>query len=135
MIEITTYKCEVCGKAFTNENECLAHELKCKTTGLDKNVILADSGGDPIFPIIDWERAIDKAYFVYVVNEEAAKKLWNLFYEYGYSIPADETDSDITYPAFFVYNNRNISWDYFQDIENRYKEFFAIKDDIEANLE
>lgn len=30
MIEKQIYQCEVCGKEFTFEDECLEHELKCK---------------------------------------------------------------------------------------------------------
>lgn len=134
MIEKHIYQCEVCGKEFAFEDECLAHELKHKITELDKDVALANSSGDIIFPIINWEKAIDQAYFVYVANEQAAKKLWDLFNGYHYSSPADDTESNITYPAFFIYNNKDMCWDYFQDIEDKYREYFTIKDNIEANL-
>lgn len=34
MIEIHVYKCEICGKEFEFDDECLAHELKHKIAGL-----------------------------------------------------------------------------------------------------
>ena len=134
MIEKHIYQCEVCGKEFAFEDECLAHELKHKIVELDKDVALADGGGNIIFPIVNWEKAIDQAYFVYVASEQAAKKLWDLFNGYHYSSPADDTESDISYPAFFIYNSKDMCWDYFQDIEDEYREYFTIKDNIEANL-
>ncbi len=87
MIEIHTYKCEVCGKEFDDEDECLKHELKCKTTvGLEDSVVMMDSGRN-ILPLDNWKKAIDRVYFVYVANQEAADKLEDLFHEYNYSFP------------------------------------------------
>lgn len=40
MIEKHIYQCEICGKEFAFEDECLEHELKCKTVGLENSVVM-----------------------------------------------------------------------------------------------
>lgn len=44
MIEKHTYQCEVCGKEFAFEDECREHEMKHKTAGLEKSVVMMNSG-------------------------------------------------------------------------------------------
>lgn len=129
MIEIHTYKCEVCGKEFDDEDECLRHELKCKTTGLEDSVVMMDSGRN-ILSLDNWEKAIDRAYFVYVTNQEAADKLEDLFHEYNYSFPADDAQETVLYPALFAYQNNGMYWKSLQDVENEYNELLAVKDEL-----
>lgn len=43
MIEKHIYQCEVCGKEFAFEDECREHEMKCKTAGLEKSVVMMNS--------------------------------------------------------------------------------------------
>lgn len=129
MIEIHTYKCEVCGKEFDDEDECLRHELKCKITGLEDSVVMMDSGRN-ILSLDNWEKAIDRAYFVYVTNQEAADKLEDLFHEYNYSFPADDAQETVLYPALFAYQNNGMYWKSLQDVENEYNELLAVKDEL-----
>lgn len=129
MIEKHIYQCEICGKEFPFEDECLAHELKCKTVGLENSVVMMGSGKE-ILPLDNWEKAIDRAYFVYVANQEAASKLEDLFHEYNYNFPADDVQETVFYPALFVYQDYTMSWKSFQDVENEYNELLATKDEM-----
>lgn len=129
MTEITTYKCDVCGKEFTFEDECLAHELKCKTAGLEDSIVMMDSG-EEILSLDNWERAIDSAYFVYIANQKAADRLKDLFYEYNYDFPADDVEEAIIYPALFAYQDNGMYWKSLQGIDDEYNELLAIKDEM-----
>lgn len=129
MIEKHTYQCEVCGQEFSFEDECLEHELKCKTAGLKNSVVIMDSGRK-ILPLDDWEKAIDRAYFIYIANQETADKLKDLFYEYNYSFPADYAQETVLYPALFAYQDNGMYWRSLQDIENEYNELLAVKDEM-----
>lgn len=133
MIKKYIYQCEICGKEFAFEGECLEHELKCKTAGLENSVIMMDSGRK-ILPLDNWEKAIDRAYFVYVVSQEAANKLEELFHEYNYNFPADDTQETVLYPALFAYQDGEISWKSLQDVENEYNELLAVKDEMQDYL-
>ncbi len=130
MIEITTYKCEVCGKEFAFEDECRAHELKCKTEGLENSVVMMGSNKEVLL-LDDWDEAIDKAYFIYIANQEAADRLRELFDEYNYNFPADDTQETVSYPALFFYQDKGICWKSFQEIKNEYNELLAIKNEME----
>lgn len=135
MIEKHIYQCEVCGKEFAFEDECFAHELKCKTAGLEMNVVFADSSGNIITsPQEDWGTAIGHAYYIYVVSQEAADKLEKLFDEYNYSFPAYEAQETVLYPALFVYEDNEMHWKSLQDIENEYNELLAVKDEMQDYL-
>ncbi len=135
MTEITTYKCDVCGKEFIDEDECLAHELKCKTAGLEKDVVLADSDGNIITSVQEsWETAIDHAYFIYIANQKAANKLRELFSEYNYDFPADDIEEAIIYPALFAYRDNEMCWKSLQGVEDEYNELLAIKDEMLDHL-
>lgn len=129
MIEKHTYQCEVCGKEFAFENECREHELKCKTTGLEKSVAMMDSLRN-IVPLDNWKNAIDRAYFIYIANQEAADKLEKLFDEYNYDFPACEAQEAVLYPALFAYEDNGMYWKSLQDVENEYNELLAIKDEL-----
>lgn len=129
MIEKHIYQCEVCGKEFAFEDECLEHELKCKTAGLENSVVMTDSRGN-ILSLDDWGEAMDKAYFVYITNQEAADKLEKLFHEYNFSFPADDVQETVLYPALFAYQDNGMYWKSLQDIENEYNELLAVKDEM-----
>lgn len=133
MIEKHIYQCEVCGKEFAFEDECLAHELKCKTAGLEKSVVMMDSTRS-IIPFDNWEEAIDKAYFIYIANQEAADKLKKLFYEYNYNFPTDDVQETVLYPALFAYEDNGMYWKSLQDVENEYNELLAVKDEMQDCL-
>ena len=133
MTEIHTYRCDICGKEFAFEDECLEHELKCKTTGLEKSVVMMDSLRN-IIPLDDWEQAINRAYFIYIANQEAADKLQNLFYEYNYSFPTEDVQEAVLYPVLFAYEDNGMYWKSLQDVENEYNELLAIKDEMEDLL-
>lgn len=133
MIEKHIYQCEVCGKEFVLEDECLDHELKCKTAGLENSVVMLDSSRN-ILPLDNWEKAIDKAYFVYVATQEAADKLEKLFDEYNFYYPANDVQETTLYPALFVYQDNEMCWKSLQDIENEYNEFLAVKDEMQDCL-
>ena len=53
MIEKHIYQCEVCGKEFAFEGECREHEMKCKTAGLEKSVVMMNSLKN-IIPLDNW---------------------------------------------------------------------------------
>lgn len=135
MIEKHIYQCEVCGKEFAFEDECFDHELKCKTAGLEKSIVFADSSGNIItFPQEDWNTAIGHAYYIYIANQEAADKLKKLFYEYNYDFPTDYVRETVLYPALFAYEDNGMYWKSLQDIENEYNELLATKDKMQDYL-
>lgn len=133
MIEKYIYQCEICGEEFAFEDECLAHELKCKTAGLEHSVIMMDNNRN-ILPLDNWEKAIDRAYFVYIVNQETADKLEKLFHEYNYNFPADDVQETVLYPALFSYEDSGMYWKSLQDVENEYNELLAVKDELQDCL-
>lgn len=83
-----------------------------------------------IIPLDNWEEAIDKAYFVYIANQEAADKLEKLFDEYNYNFPAYDAQEAVSYPALFAYENNGMYWKSLQDVENEYNELLAVKDEM-----
>lgn len=133
MIEIHVYKCEICGKEFEFDDECLAHELKHKTAGLENSVVMMDCNHN-ILSLDDWRKAIDRAYFVYIANQEAADTLEELFTKYNYTFPADDAQETILYPALFAYENDGAYWKTLQDVENEYNELLAVKDEMQDCL-
>lgn len=87
-----------------------------------------------IIPLDNWEEAIDKAYFVYIANQEAADKLEKLFDEYNYNFPAYDAQEAVFYPALFAYEDNGMYWKSLQDVENEYNELLAVKDEMEDLL-
>lgn len=135
MIKKHIYQCEVCGKEFAFEDECREHEMKCKTAGLEKSVVMMN-GSRKVLPLDNWEIAIDRAYFIYIANQEAANQLEELFQEYGYSFPAEDAQETVSYPALFAYQDDNrVYWKSLQDVENEYNELLAVKDEMEDLLQ
>lgn len=134
MTEIHTYRCNICGKDFDDEDDCRKHEMEHKTAGLEKSVVMMN-GSRKVLPLDNWEIAIDRAYFFYIANQEAANQLEELFHEYGYSFPAEDAQETVSYPALFVYQDDNgVYWKSLQDVENEYNELLAIKDEMEDLL-
>lgn len=134
MTEIHTYRCDICGKTFDDKDDCRKHEMEHKTTGLEKSVVMMNDRRK-VLSLDNWEIAIDRAYFIYIANQEAANQLEELFNEYGYGFPAEDAQETISYPALFVYQDNNRGhWESLQDVENKYNEFLAIKDEMEDLL-
>lgn len=133
MPEIHTYRCDVCGKDFEFEDDCRKHEMEHKTAGLEKSVVMMDSLRN-IISLDNWEEAIDKAYFVFIANQDAANQLKELFYEYNYNFPADDAQETVFYPALFAYEDNGMYWKSLQDVENEYNELLAVKDEMEDLL-
>ena len=133
MIEIHVYKCEICGKEFEFDDECLAHELKHKIAGLKDSVVMMDCNHN-ILSLDDLRKAIDRAYFIYIANQEAADKLEKLFNEYNYIFPAEDAQEAVLYPALFTYENDGAYWKTLQDVENEYNELLAVKDEMQDCL-
>lgn len=133
MTEIHTYRCDICGQTFDNADDCREHEMEHKTAGLEKSVVMMDSGRS-IISFDDWEMAIDRAYFVFIANQEAANQLKELFHEYNYNFPADDAREKVSYPALFAYQDNGMYWKSLQDVENEYNEFLAVKDEMEDLL-
>lgn len=134
MTEIHTYRCDICGQTFDNADDCHEHEMEHKTTGLKTSVVMMD-GSKKVLSLDNWARAIDRAYFIFITNQEAANQLEELFDEYGYSFPAEDAQETVSYPALFVYQDNNgVYWKSLQDVENEYNELLAIKDEMEDLL-
>ena len=134
MTEIHSYRCDICGKEFAFEDDCCKHEMEHKTAGLEKSVAMMDRLRN-IISLDNWEEAIDKAYFVFIANQDAANQLKELFDKYGYSFPAEDAQETVFYPALFVYQDNNgVYWKSLQDVENEYNELLAIKDEMEDLL-
>lgn len=134
MTEIHTYRCDICGKDFDFEDDCRKHEMKHKTTGLENSVVMANSSRN-VISLDDLEEAIDKAYFIYIGNQEAANQLEEIFQEYGYTFPAEDAKEKVSYPALFAYQDNGMYWKCLQDVENEYNEFLAVKDEMEDLLQ
>lgn len=134
MTEIHTYRCDICGKDFDFEDDCHKHEMEHKTAGLEKSVVMMNSSREVLL-LDDWEKAIDRAYFVFIANQEAANQLKELFYEYNYHFPAEDAQETVSYPALFAYQDNGMYWRSFQDVENEYNEFLAVKDEMEDLLQ
>lgn len=86
MTEIHTYRCDVCGKDFENKEDCREHEIEHTTAGLKTSVVMMNDSRK-VLSLDDWERAINRAYFIFIANQEAANQLKKLFDEYGYGFP------------------------------------------------
>lgn len=134
MTEIYTYRCDVCGKCFDNREDCRKHEMEHTMSHIKNAVVMADSSRN-VISLDDLEEAIDKAYFIYIGNQGAANQLEEIFQEYGFTFPAEDAQEKVSYPALFAYQNNERYWKSFQDIENEYNEFLAVKDEMEDLLQ
>lgn len=130
MTEIHTYRCDVCGKDFDDEDDCRKHEMEHKTTKLKNAVVIMDDDGE-ILSLDDMHTAIEKSYAIYVECKEAADILWELFDEEGYCSPIADINTPIQYPAFFPYNSH---WRYMNNLEEEYNRLLELKTTAENTL-
>ena len=133
MIEKHIYQCEVCGKTFDDEDDCLKHEMEHNAAKLKGAVVMMDDGGE-VLPLDDIRTAIEKSYAIYVGCNEAAKILWKLFEDEVYDTPIRDIRTPVLYPAFFIYNQDEYRWLYFNDLEEEYNRLFELKTTAENIL-
>lgn len=133
MTEINTYRCDICGKTFDDYDDCYKHEMEHKATGLKTSVVLMDSRGK-ILPLDDIHTAIERAYAIYVGCKEAADILWEMFDDEGYTTPIENIETSIQYPAFFIYDQDEYRWLYFNYLEKKYNRLLELKTTAENIL-
>ena len=126
MTEIHTYRCDICGKAFDDEDDCREHEMEHITAKLKGAVVMMDSLGE-VLPLDDIHTAIERAYAIYVGCKEAADILWEMFDDEGYTTPIENIETSIQYPAFFTYDEDECRWQYMRDLEEEYNRLLALK--------
>ena len=133
MTEIHTYRCDICGKTFDNEDDCREHEMEHDAAKLKGAVVMIDSLGK-ILPLDDIHTAIERAFAIYVGCKEAAKMLWEMFDDEGYTIPIENIKTSIQYPAFFAYDKDKYCWLYMRDLEEEYNRLLELKTTAENIL-
>ena len=133
MIEKHFYQCEVCGKEFDDDEDCRKHEMEHTTSFIKNAVVMMDNGGE-VLPLDDIRTAIDKCHTIYVGCNEVAKMLWELFEDEGYVAPIENIRTPVLYPAFFVYDQDNYYWLYFNDLEKEYTRLLKLKTTAENIL-
>lgn len=133
MIEKHIYQCEVCGKEFNDEEDCRKHEMEHNAAKLKGAVVMMDDGGE-VLPLDDIRTAIERTYAIYVGCKEAADILWELFKDEGYTTPIEDIRTPVLYPAFFIYDQDNYRWLYFNDIEEEYNRLLELKTTAENFL-
>ena len=133
MTEIHTYRCDVCGKAFDDEDDCREHEMEHITTKLKGAVVMMDFLGK-VLPLDDIYTAIERTYTIYVGCKEAADILWEMFDDEGYCTPIENIRTPVLYPAFFVYDQDNCRWLYLNDLEEEYNRLLELKTTAENIL-
>lgn len=133
MIEKHIYQCEVCGKEFNDEEDCRKHEMEHNAAKLKGAVVMMDDGGE-VLPLDDIHTAIERTYAIYVGCKEAADILWELFGDEGYTTPIEDIRTPVLYPAFFIYDQDNYHWLYFNDLEEEYNRLLELKTTAENIL-
>ena len=133
MTEIHTYRCDVCGKTFDDEEDCRKHEMEHTTSFIKNAVVMMNDGGE-VLPLDDIDTAIEKSYAIYVGCNEAAKMLWELFEDEGYDTPIEGIVTPVLYPAFFIYDQDNYRWLYMRDLEEEYNRLLELKTTAENIL-
>lgn len=133
MIEKHIYQCEVCGKEFNDEEDCRKHEMEHNAAKLKGAVVMMDDGGE-VLPLDDIRTAIERTYAIYVGCKEAADILWELFKDEGYTTPIEDIRTPVLYPAFFIYDQDNYHWLYFNDLEEEYNRLLELKTTAENIL-
>ena len=133
MTEIYTYRCDICGKTFDDEDDCRKHEMEHNATKLKGAVVMMDPLGK-VLPLDDIDTAIERAYAIYVGCNEAAKMLWELFEDEGYCTPIENIRTPVLYPAFFIYDQDNYRWLYIRDLEEEYNRLLELKTTAENTL-
>lgn len=133
MIEKHIYQCEVCGKEFNGEEDCRKHEIEHITTKLKGAVVMMNSLGK-VLPLDDIHTAIERTRAIYVGCKEAADILWDLFDSNGYTVPIEDIETSIQYPAFFTYDQDECYWRYMRDLEEEYNRLLELKTTAENIL-
>lgn len=133
MIEKHIYQCEVCGKEFNDEEDCRRHEMEHTASFIKNAVVMMNNGGE-VLPLDDIRTAIDNCYAIYVGCNEAAKMLWELFEDEGYTTPIEDIRTPVLYPAFFIYDQDNYHWLYLNDLEEEYNRLLELKTTAENFL-
>ena len=133
MIEKHIYQCEVCGKEFNDEEDCRRHEMEHTASFIKNAVVMMNNGGE-VLPLDDIRTAIDNCYAIYVGCNEAAKMLWELFEDEGYTTPIENIRTPVLYPAFFIYDQDDYRWLYFNDLEEEYNRLLELKTTAENIL-
>lgn len=133
MIEKHIYQCEVCGKEFNDEEDCRRHEMEHTASFIKNAVVMMNNGGE-VLPLDDIRTAIDNCYAIYVGCNEAAKILWELFEDEGYTTPIEDIRTPVLYPAFFIYDQDNYHWLYLNDLEEEYNRLLELKTTAENIL-
>lgn len=133
MIEKHIYQCEVCGKEFNDEEDCRKHEMEHTASFIKNAVVMMNNGGE-VLPLDDIRTAIDNCYAIYVGCNEAAKMLWELFEDEGYTTPIENIRTPVLYPAFFIYDQDDYRWLYFNDLEEEYNRLLELKTTAENFL-
>lgn len=126
MTEIYTYRCDICGKMFDDEDNCHKHEMEHNATKLKGAVVMMDPLGK-VLPLDDIHTAIERTFAIYVGRKEAADTLWEMFEDEGYSIPIENIETPIQYPAFFTYDQNKYRWLYMRDLEEEYNRLLKLK--------
>lgn len=133
MTEILTYRCDVCGKTFDDEDDCRKHEMKHNAAKLEGAVVMMDSW-EKVLPLDDIHIAIERTYAIYIGCKEAADILWELFEDEGYDPPIRDIVTPVLYPAFFIYDQDNCRWLYLNDLEEEYNRLLELKTTAENIL-
>ena len=133
MTEIHTYRCDICGKTFDDEDDCREHEMEHNAAKLKGAVVMIDSLGK-ILPLDDIHTALERAYAIYVGCKEAANILWEMFDDEGYNPPIRDIVTPVLYPAFFVYDQDDCRWLYMRDLEEEYNRLLKLKTTAENIL-
>ena len=133
MTEIHTYRCDVCGKTFDDEDDCREHEMEHNVAKLKGAVVMMDSR-EKVLPLDDIHTAIERTHAIYVGCKEAADILWGLFEDKGYSPPIRDIVTPVLYPAFFIYDKDNFCWLYLNDLEEEYNRLLELKTTAENTL-
>lgn len=133
MTEIHTYRCDVCGKTFNDEDGCRRHEMEHTVSFIKNAVVMMNNGGE-VLPLDDIRTAIDKCHTIYVGCNEAAKILWELFEDEGYNPPIGDIVTPVLYPAFFIYDQDDYRWLYMRNLEEEYNRLLELKTTAENIL-
>ena len=133
MTEIHTYRCDVCGKTFDDEDNCRKHEMEHNAAKLKGAVVMMDDGGE-VLPLDDIHTAIERTHAIYVGCKEAADILCEMFDDEGYTTPIENIETSIQYPAFFIYDLDKYCWRNMRDLEEEYNRLLELKTTAENIL-
>lgn len=131
MTEVTTYKCDYCGKEFEFEDDCIKHELEHQTTLLDKRVILLTHQEEEIPLNEPWH--FNSCYYMYILDKEAYDALCEMFDKEGYISPRDFGLTPY-FPAAFFYNHLTDEWDDIDEQAKEIRRLITIRGEMQDSL-